>query len=626
MNSNILSKEKVNEVFNFSPLNRTPPILIREQQDLQQISNTIRQKNLPHTILTDDPLRQLVPGTNPQQLYKEAVATYNTQPNQHGIHKLRELSEVGAVSDNNSEYLRRINLCKAVQSADCNAFNNPEFAKYCGICLKPAEITGADTYIGGMYIDPDIRDNNSMDMSPSVGKCYPGSFVLNKDKCQLYKNIKDCKEKNTYSGNCGQCYTTGEWNYINNDYTFIKPGLFLKGNGTVTIKTQQNQLIKTINLIDSDAPTEIKLTNIGNEGDLLYINVKLQNATFDSEEGIPYIGGYLIGTTQTGRFSSDLSKLIETDTLTNARPRMIGFMNFINNSRAIKMTSGVNRPEMNLILRIPFSFVSPVYEYSNICSNGPMIKTSDSARQLGLNVCYTGNQSPGNYSQECLQSVFLQSGCTTNGTLYPNNNERTNQILQFGTLDNITNNIQEMAVISLTGKDSTNNKIDIQKWNEASMKCRGVPIENACDITQLNGKVTKECLDVLYRNGGATVPRIGPTYTTTSRASSLNALTNAPIYCTSAGKMNPASGESAVNKAMNYNGRGGKGTLDSVKEYYNKIHGLANSRATDKNENDVIDAIKDCYGINIDKVEKFTDYNGYMNMNKTTRGYAPFTK
>lgn len=625
MSTNILSKEKVNNIFNFSPLNRQNPTFTREQQDLQQIGQTITNKNLPHTALTDDPFRQLVPGNNPSQQFREATATYNTQPTKDGIHKLTNLQQIGAVSDTSSEYNRRVQLCKRVQSADCNAFNNPEFAKYCGICLKPAEIDGTDTYIGGMYIDPDVRLNGSMDMSPSVGKCYPGSFVLNKDKCQLYKNIKECKERNNYGNNCGQCYTTGEWNYLDNNYVFIKPRLLIRGNGEIIIRTQNNVIIKRIVLSGSaNEPTEIQLNNIGNEGDLLYINVKLPNATFDSDEGMPYIGGFLIGNTQTGRFSSDLSKLIETDTLTNARPRMIGFMNFGENSRVIKMTSGVNRPEMNFILRIPFSFVSPVYEYSNICANGPMIKTEDSARQLGMNLCFKGNQSPGNYSQECLQSIFLQSGCTTNGILYPNNSERTNQLLQFGTLDNITSNIQEMAVISLTGKDSTNNKVTTQKWNEASMKCRGVPIENACDMTQLNGKVTPECLDMLYRNGGATIPRIGATYKTNTRASSVGALTNAPIYCTSEGAANPGKGQTAINRAMNYNGTGGKGTLESVKDFYNNIHMLANSRATKENENKVIDAIMDCYGIKVDKVE---GYSNYSNMNGVTmRGYAPFTK
>ena len=623
MSTNILSKEKVNEIFNFSPLNQRTPTLTREQQDLKKFSDTIRLKNLPHTALTDHPLKQIVPGNNPRQSYKDAVATYNTQPVQPGIHKLTNLQEIGAVSDGTSEYNRRIQLCKKVQNSDCNAFKNPEFAKYCGICLKPAEITGADTYIGGMYIDPDIRMNASMDMSPSVGKCYPGSFVLNEQKCKTYKNIKDCKERNTYSNNCGQCYTTGEWNYMDNDYVYIKPVLVLKGNGEITIKTQQNEVVKKIVLTSATGPTEIQLTNIGNEGDLLYINVKLTNATFDSEESMPFIGGYLIGNTQTGRFSSDLTKLIETDTLTNARPRMIGFMNFGTNSRAIKMTSGVNLPEMNLILRIPFSFVSPVYEYSNICENGPIIKTEESSRQLGMNVCFKGNQSAGNYSHECLQNVFLQAGCTTNGTLYPNTNNRTNQLLQFGSLDNITTNIQEMSIISLTGKDSTNDKVSIQKWNEASMKCRGIPMENPCDTQQLNGTATPECVDMLYRNGGATIPRIGPTYNTNVRASSVGALINAPIYCTAEGKMNPAMGKDSMNRAMNYNGNGGKGTLESVKQFYDNIHSLANSRATQQNENQVIDAIMDCYGIKVDKVDKV---EAYSNMNRTTRGFAPFTK
>ena len=84
----------------------------------------------------------------------------------------------------------------------------------------------------------------------------------------------------------------------------------------------------------------------------------------------------------------------------------------------------------NTAPKVVFSFVMPVTfrnplftEDMSLCPTGPLISTAEAETRLRAGACdklINGlEQKPGAYSDACIKSLFLQTGCTAEGTGYP---------------------------------------------------------------------------------------------------------------------------------------------------------------------------------------------------------------
>lgn len=73
---------------------------------------------------------------------------------------------------------------------------------------------------------------------------------------------------------------------------------------------------------------------------------------------------------------------------------------------------------------VPVTFKEPTFSEDNsLCPTGPLISTSDAETRLRAGACdkliNSLEQKPGTYSDACIKSMFLQTGCTADGTGYP---------------------------------------------------------------------------------------------------------------------------------------------------------------------------------------------------------------
>lgn len=121
----------------------------------------------------------------------------------------------------NPELRRRIRLCESVKTWDCNSFNNPEFEKYCGICIEGTgyDSKGKNFKFGGLYLDPQMKFELEQDARlakkkpeyvPSVGKCPAKKFILTRPSCDYRKDRWECRNAQTISDayaidKCVQC-------------------------------------------------------------------------------------------------------------------------------------------------------------------------------------------------------------------------------------------------------------------------------------------------------------------------------------------------------------------------------------------------------------------------------------
>ena len=99
----------------------------------------------------------------------------------------------------NSILLARVKKCESVKNWDCTVLNDPEFAKFCGICTSKGENHIGEAHVGGLYLDPEYRKQMEEDAAargeqpkfgPTVGTC-KGEFVTSRPYCDIQKDRFD---------------------------------------------------------------------------------------------------------------------------------------------------------------------------------------------------------------------------------------------------------------------------------------------------------------------------------------------------------------------------------------------------------------------------------------------------
>jgi hypothetical protein len=500
---------------------------------------------------------------------------------------------------------KAVKVCERIKTDDCNAFDNKDFQNFCGVCLEEGRNSLNNPMIGGLFIssldkqDAEVSSegmgSRKVNYYPSIGQCKLGRFATNKEQCIRIKKEMECSKKQSFEQEgCSQCYQTEQFNYISPNLDTSSPSIVVTGKGNLSAKhLRTNKDYKTS--LDSGKIAILPFDEI-QEGDTILVNIEPEG-----NENVS-IAGYIEGTTASGKFSLDLIRIIQQDQETGTKPRM-GGMNEINGISVSVMRPHKGKNSMKLVLFNPFTFIEP-YETAEaaVCSASPYITKSSSAEFLNSGPCYKKGSGPGNYSLECLQNTFINAGCDTNGTAYPNSNQKAQELMNKGgsqlNIAQIAGNIYDISNEAYSGFRRNGEKMTIPQWNEVSMWCLGKPITSPCDSDdKANGPLSADCLDYIYHNKGAfdkNPASLGPTYTNPNRTTSL--LNDNIRYCTNKGTIAPFDENNKPNQAVINQARTWGG-VNRVKDVFNKIHITANDNTLPDSVRKA--AIAQCYGVDL---------------------------
>jgi hypothetical protein len=256
---------------------------------------------------------------------------------------------------------------------------------------------------------------------------------------------------------------------------------------------------------------------------------------------------------------------------------------------------------------IPATLRDPTSEEDiTACPIGPLVSTPEGITRMNGGACeklIDGQpQGPGSFTEKCIQSLFLSSGCTTDGKSYPNNFDRLNKLTKNENtgdnleIDEINSKISEIHTVATTGTDENGNTYEEKAVAKYNIDCFGKSMSNPCDTPFKDaGPHTPQCLDYLFRNAGADNSKIGQTYVGVKNRSSGTRTSekNPVMYCQRAGSMSPIGKDGkfnydAIKKANS------KGGINAVKEFYRQIHYDANYN---KDIEPQKKGLNQCYGI-----------------------------
>jgi hypothetical protein len=498
--------------------------------------------------------------------------------------------------------------CEAA-STSCNAFDDPTFAANCGMSFDINAISAdGKPHIGGLYISPDDRQKQTVAAQavldsggppydpykvyqPTLGKSKPGTFAITKDQCIVVKEKVDCASKQTFSSpNCTQCYTSQKFSRVGPDTPRIPSTLYLFGSGTITISSQNNTISLPQTTLDINNPITINIPADA-EGTVFIIDIHpIKNSP------LAYIAGFIQGQTPRGSFKLDLMNIIQSDLITNSKPRLNGSMT-ANGFKCLILVPGNKQTNMNLSCLIPFSFLSMYDGDALTCDNGPIITKATSATFLESDPCFGKDNQPGNYKLECLQTRWIELGGTQQGTGYPTNQSSADLIQKDGNgrpldIDTIVNNLAPKMISATTGKNSAGRDLSLTDWNTLSIWATGVPINTPCDGPNSDkGPLSQECLSYLYMNQGAS-SHIGSTYTlTASQIASMKGQSTPNTYCQPGTSLDPTT-PAGLKFGQSLGG------INAVKNTYDQINRLANDNT--KTNSARSKAVEQCYGVSLD--------------------------
>lgn len=420
--------------------------------------------------------------------------------------------------------LATIKKCEAITGSDCSAFDNSEFAENCGICFEPGTTSTGEKRIGGLYFSPEHRDllKNEADAMPSVGSCPKGKFAVSAARCKRVGGEIACQKSQTFGPDCVMCADTQKFSYVDfEDAGIIAPALVLAGKGQV-ISIGGTRFSGADGALGPTAGKEFPLDK------------KLDGYSITLDISGSQVGGYIKGDTKRGEYRQDIFRLIDVDLASKAKPRASGKL-VVNGEPCVKIVAGAGANQrMQLQLNVTFTFIGTESEDVDSCPTAPFISSAQSASKLSSGTCYKPGNKAGDYSQECLQEIWAEAGCTAKGTDYPAKSIKTAALNAVagkgGTLADISNYIFELATRATSGTTSDGRNLTIREWGDAAKKCTGEIIEGPCDLKPPAGqKISKDCMTYLYKNLGAKNARIGATYSGNPDG----------VYCTDDGLINP---------------------------------------------------------------------------------------
>jgi hypothetical protein len=203
-----------------------------------------------------------------------------------------------------------IKKCEAVKSANCNAFDNSDFTKDCGICLDIGKDSKEKAHTGGLVLmDADKKEAQDRVKGtpflapyvPVIGSCPTGKLVGSKKECLRLEKQLQCEKASTFENprGCSQCFQSGEYSIVDPNDSDI-PNL-IQGGGTLliwgsggifTFQNMSNSSPPPQPYELSDTPIPIRL--VGGEGSQFIISVKGINVPVEYDATVVYKPGDLI--------------------------------------------------------------------------------------------------------------------------------------------------------------------------------------------------------------------------------------------------------------------------------------------------------------------------------------------
>lgn len=479
--------------------------------------------------------------------------------------------------------------CEAVNTVNCAAFKDPDFARDCIMTHGPGRNSRGESHLGGLasFEADKVAAKTSQgkrfpDYKPIIGESAEGKTSGDYDSCIAMEEKIRCEAQQNFGvSNCGLCQNgQGMWTRIDPKAEKVGPELLLGGTGTVTVvdvRAGKNLLASRPLPAQVDLPAD-------SEGQVYEVNV------VGSNEEKPRIFGLIQGPNGGGGTTKlDIAFITNYDNEAQAKPRFMGGA-VLGGETLNVITSAVGKTRISLALNIPYTFLSSSEEAAAFCPGGPFSTKETSVKLLGSNPCFDPNV-PGKHSLQCLQDKFVQAGCSVTGEGYPvDETTATGLRIVNGkpqTLGDISDRIYRASQAAATGRAADGSKLGLEDWDATSRFCTGKRITTPCSgYDMVNGPLGDECIQYLFENRGATTSE-GQTYTVGQRHETMSS--RGP-YCTRDGSAAPYS-PAALEAARS------KGGVDAVKAYYDNIQRRAinNSLSDDERKQ----AIKDCYGVEI---------------------------
>ena len=506
-----------------------------------------------------------------------------------------------------------IDKCEAVKTMDCDAFDDPEFEKICGICLDIGKNSDNVSATGGLVLlssDKKLaRESSSSNYlpkyTPTVGFCPAGKMVSTKAECLKLQRELLCKKNSSYDLEaCSQCYSNTSYSIVDPK---TSPGvvsgsghIMLIGNGTLTISEQGFPSKSGIKLSET---TPYKLNIKGKETTRIKFTLQAVPVSDNEDEEIPYIAGILNGDTNSGIFTSDIRRIVLVDEVTGRKPRSHG-KTTIDDISVTKMAPGFEKDRAVIVVIIPFTFVETTMEESSKCKDAPFVTKQASAEFLESDPCYKKGSGPGKFSLECLQGIWDDNGCNGSGKGYPGNATAASSLMaakdgSFRSLNDIADLIYNKALITSTGVDDSGKTQAMKDWSEASVFCTGREITSPCDTPDKNrGPLSPECIMHLWNNQsskktwqGKDDP-VGPTYHPSNAISLFNS-GNVERSCQATGTLSPMDANGKKNRT-NIRYWQKQGGVNKVKRVMADLHRAANAQMAADDQ--LAPYFKQCYG------------------------------
>jgi len=511
---------------------------------------------------------------------------------------------------------KTIEKCESIKVMDCSAFDDPEFSLNCGLCLDIGKNHTNSPSTGGLVLLPDdkktARNSNKSGFIPqyvpSLGFCPAGKMVSTKEECIKAQRNLLCEKNGSFDlPGCAQCYSDGNFTIIDPKET---PGviagygrILVVGAGILTIKEEGFDPRTNITLSPNKAfAFDLRAA----EGKNIKFSVSPPPKSTDMNPINPYLAGYMLGRTFSGEWTQDLRQIVIIDEVTGRKPRSAG-QALLNGVSIVKMAPGFGQTNMTISAFIPFTFVDTATKEASQCKGSPFITTQASASFLGSDPCYNKDSGPGKYNEECLQTAWVTNGCTSSGKGYPNDTTRNAVLMtaedgSFRTINDISDYIYNLAIITATGIDQNGKKQSIQEWSNSSVLCTGNIISSPCELADSKGgTLSAECIVYLWNNEGSKKlwngqnSPIGPTYYIND-AKSLFKKGSTLRACQATGTLSPVTADGSIkNDIIAY--WQSKGDLNTVKKLMADLHRAANAQAVSDDE--LSPYFTQCYG-NID--------------------------
>ena len=625
------------------------------QQHKEYIESTTQKYNPFAAIF--NPLNVSPSNAPDNETIKNILKPYNTKVNSdsNSSYKYDKVTSdrlVAPYGVSSNTYGRSINYCenKTINtlddgvSVDCSAFTDTEFSKFCGITHGP----GSNSHLQpvnnkGLYItsglstrdEQQVFENNRnltnsnrpsyINWQPTVGSAQPYKFSVDSKTCARVNNDNICSKQGAAGlGNngCFMALSDQKYYYISPTVTKQPTVLKLKGSGTCSVKIDTTSYVPsgsstTFTLTSNLQTITIPLDSSGNAADgktltitITGLNVKLQ--------------GYFVGNilSPTGNTVIEDKRDIAITAIDNSAGVSTNTPAYTDGEPTLLYAQTVNGIVSNpliLSVPIPYCYIDP-RSIEATYSSGPFIRTPLAAGFLDTQNCFARNHNnPGQFTNTCLQGLFISAGCTSAGNGFPVDSNTAHTLMYnsnggLRTLGEISRYAIDRFNEAYLGVNSNGQALNTSNWGDVVHYCLDSKrnVTNVCDMLpsniKENGPIPFECVNYIFTDGSNSTTNPFGTYDRSSYGNA-KSLWNGNLkdrFCTSNGTMAPTSSNIATLQKINPDGTTNSNYvgIESIKQFYRNIHSKANQRGLTNAERNV--SMQQCYGENV-PVQPTTD-------------------